>query len=97
MTDTKQAIKESSQCLEIHPKHMVDITEDNHTPPQVFWRTVHLIVVFIMLIWLPARLESLQESNCLSFPLSFYHVQRQLKMEVDFQLTESARASSYLI
>lgn len=50
MTDTKLIIKENSQCLEINLQKMVDIIEDNHTAPQVFWRTMHLIVLFILLI-----------------------------------------------
>lgn len=52
MTDAKQVIKESSKCLKICPKHMVDIIEDNHTPPQFFWRTMSVIVVFILFVCL---------------------------------------------
>lgn len=52
-TDTKQVIEESSKCLEIRPKHTVGVTENSHTSPQVFWRTMCLTVVFLMLICLP--------------------------------------------
>lgn len=97
MTDTKQVIKENNKCLEIHLKHMVDIIEDNYTVPQVFWRIMHLIVVFVMLVHLPSKTGDPQERNCLLFSEVFIMHRESSELEVDYQLTESTRASSCLI
>lgn len=97
MTDTKQVIKENNKCLEIHLKHMVDIIEDNYTVSQVFWRIMHLIVVFVMLVYLPCKTGDPRGRNCLLFSEVFIMHRESSELEVDYQLTESTRARSCLI